>query len=196
MEPIIRKARREDCGDIAELFLIASDGLAAYIWSQMDMPGLSLAEIGARRYAREDVAFSYENCIVVEKNGAVIGMAHSFPMEPRGDEHEDEDETPDPVLEPYAELEDPGSLYVSGLALYSEHRGQGIGTRLFDTVALWAARATRLPRVSLICFAGNERAMRLYGRLGFREVARRPIVPHPSLHYTAGDALLLVRPLD
>jgi len=52
------------------------------------------------------------------------------------------------------------------------------------------------PRVSLICFEANEAAMQLYRRLGYVEVDRRPVVPHPCLHYSDGDALLLVRGLD
>ncbi len=73
-------------------------------------------------------------------------------------------------LRPYAELEDPGSLYISGIAVKEAWRGQGIGTRLM--------------------------AMALHRRLGFREAARRRIVPHPSLEYSEGDAVLMVRTLD
>ena len=54
------------------------------------------------------------------------------------------------------------------------------------------ARALDRPRVSLICFERNEGAMRMYRRLGFKELARRPVVPH-SLHYAGGDAVLLAR---
>src|SRR5690606_7970786 len=102
----IRWARQEDAGDIARLFLVSSDGLAAYIWSRMDMPGLSLEEIGAARYARTDTAFSYENCLVALSRGEVVGMAHAFAMEADPDAPEEDD----PVLRPYSELEDPGSL--------------------------------------------------------------------------------------
>ena len=189
---MIRQARRQDCAVIAKLFLISSDGLAEYIWSQMDMPGLSLAEIGERRYAREGVPFSYENCLVAERDGAVIGMIHSFPME-RPDSDEKEEDV-DSVLRPYAELEDYGSLYVSAVALFPEYRGQGLGTQLLDA-ARDRARALGLPRVSLICFEGNEKAMRLYARLGYTEADRRSIVSHPTLHYAEGDAVLLVLPV-
>ena len=58
------------------------------------------------------------------------------------------------------------------------------------------AEALGLPRVSLICFEGNETALQLYRRLGYVETDRRPVVPHPCLHYSEGDALLLVRGLD
>ncbi len=62
--------------------------------------------------------------------------------------------------------------------------------------ALVRAEVLGLPRVSLVCFEGNERAMQLYRRLGFAEVDRRPVVPHPCLHYKDGNAVLLVRGLD
>ena len=184
----LRDARPEDCHAIAQLFLISSDGLAEYVWSRMDAPGLSPAEIGARRYAREGVPFSYQNCIMAERGGTVVGMAHSYPMEAS----DDADPESDPVLQPYAELEDAGSLYLSALALLPDHRNRGIGTRLLESVHA-QARARGLPRVSLICMEPNEGAMRLYRRHRYVETARRAIVPHPTLHYAEGDALLLVK---
>lgn len=192
---IVRSARPEDCGDIARLFLIASDGLAEYIWSQHAPKGAALLEVGRRRYAREGEAFSYQNCLVAEEDGRVIAMLHSFVMPPRDALAEGVGEAPDPVLQPYAELEDPGSLYVAGIAAYPEHRGRGLG-RLLMARAQARAESLGLPRVSLICFEANEKAMQLYRRLGFVEVDRRPLVPHPCLHYRDGDALLLVRSLD
>lgn len=187
----IRPAERNDSGDIARLFLISSDGLAEYIWSRLAEPGQPLEEIGRARYARDGVAFSYQNCHVAESDGRVVGMVHSFPME--GDE--DAEPESDPVLKPYSELEDYGSLYISGLALFGPYRNKGLGTQLHDA-AVNRARALRLPRLSLICFERNEGAMRLYRRLGYREIDRRPIVPHPSLHYPDGDAILLALPID
>lgn len=42
-------ARRGDAIEIARLFLISSDGLAAYIWGCHARPGQSLDEVGAAR---------------------------------------------------------------------------------------------------------------------------------------------------
>lgn len=55
-----RPATREDSRKIAELFGIASGGVAKYVWSTLatEYPGLAPIEIGARRYAREEGAFS------------------------------------------------------------------------------------------------------------------------------------------
>lgn len=186
MTAIIRLATRNDCTDIARLFLISSDGLATYIWSRMHMPGLSLEDVGTRRYAREGVAFSYENCLVATDGDAVLGMLHAFPMERAADAQPEND----PILRPYSELEDYGSLYISGVALYPGHRRKGIGTRLLDAAAS-RARRLGLPRLSLICFEENRRAMAFYYRYGFAEIDRRPLVPHPTLKYREGDAVLL-----
>lgn len=183
---LVRHAARQDAGEIARLFLISSDGLAGYIWSRIAAPGQSLADVGAARYARTGTAFSFENCLLAVLGGEIAGMAHAFPMPPRAS-GESED---DPVLAPYAELEDAGSLYLSGLAVDERHRGRGIGADLMDCVE-GLAIARGCPRVSLICFERNEGAMRFYRRRGYREVGRRRLVPHPTLRYADGDAVLL-----
>lgn len=186
---VLRPARPVDCWRVAELFRISSDGVADYTWStlQADYPGASLIEIGARRYARENTAFSYQNCLVAERDGAVIAMLHAFVIA-RSDGPRAEADV-DPVLRPYAELEAPGSLYISGIAVAPEWRGQGLGTRL---LAAARERAQRLGcrALSLICFAENEGARRLYEREGFSVVDRRAVVPHPLVH-ASGEALLM-----
>jgi len=187
---VLRPATRSDCHDIARLFLISSDGLADYIWSHVATPGETLLEAGARRYAREGVAFSYQNCLMAEMDGAIAGMAHTFAME---EDPDGEPET-DPILQPYSELEAYGSLYLSGIAVFDTYRNRGVGSKLLQAVEA-EARAASLPSVSLVCFERNEAAMRLYDRLGYRDIARRPLVPHPSLHYQDGDAVLMLKTL-
>jgi ribosomal protein S18 acetylase RimI-like enzyme len=190
----VRAARPEDCRRIAELFEMSSDGVADYVWSSLepDHPGCSLLEIGARRYARENTAFSYQNCVVAERAGEVVGMLHAFVIEPAAAPAPAAEPT-DPVLRPYAELEVPGSFYVSGLALLPGERGRGVGTRLFG-VARERAKALGCAELSLICYAGNAGARRLYERHGFTVIDRRDIVPHPMIHAT-GEALLMAAPV-
>lgn len=192
---VLRPAVPDDCRQIAELFRIASEGVADYIWTslQAEHPGASLAEIGRRRYAREDTAFSYQNCLVAEHECAVIGMMHAFVIE-AADGPAPAREV-DPVLRPYAELEQPGSLYISGLAVVPRQRGRGLGRR-FLAAARERARRLGCPALSLICFEQNAGARRLYERESFATIDRREIVPHPLIHAT-GAALLMtstVRP--
>lgn len=183
----LRPATPADSRAIAELFRISSGGVADYIWQLLkpEYPGLDLLDIGERRYAREGVNFSCDNCTIAEHDGSVLGMLHAYEMAEPG-----EPET-DPVLRPYAELESPGSLYISGVALFPEYRNLGIGSRLMDA-ALQTARDSDLPELSLIAFEQNEGSWRLYLRLGFDVVDQRPVVPHPLIRYT-GNALLMTR---
>ena len=54
------------------------------------------------------------------------------------------------------------------------------------------AIAKGFDKLSLIVFEQNKNAKRLYDRLGYREIAREPIVPHPLIH-CSGDAILMLK---
>ena len=190
MTPVLRPARREDAPAIAALYRISSGGVADYVWQQLAEPGESPLDVGARRYAREATPFSYENCLMADDGGVPVGMINAFAMREPSDPAEIAAE--DPVLRPYAELEAPGSLYISGIALLPTFRGQGLGTRLMLAMRD-RARSEGLSRTSLIAAAENAAAVRLYERLGYVVIDRRPVVPHPLIHYR-GDALLMVAP--
>lgn len=189
----VRPAHKDDSRLIAELFEISSDGVASYVWStlQGDYPGLSLLEIGRRRYEREDAAFSYRNCLIAEDRGQVLGMMHTYPVAPPSDP-DPAAQPVDPVLKPYAELEAPGTLYIAAIAVWPEYRTRGVGTR-FLAVARERARDLRLRELSLLCFAGNTGARRLYERAGFVVADWRPVVPHPMIRHS-GDVLLMQAP--
>jgi ribosomal protein S18 acetylase RimI-like enzyme len=199
LEPPFRWAFKGDAPKIAELFRIASDGVSDYVWSKLtaDYPGLDLLEIGAQRYARKNTEFSYQNCIVAEIDGQVAGMLLTFPMAAKP-ESPQVDEAPFPegdgqpnVLSPYGELEVPGSLYVCATAFFPGYRGRGLGTRLM-AVAGEQAREIGHSVLSLLVFEENRRAVALYHRLGYREIDRRPVVPHPLIRHT-GAVILMVK---
>ena len=184
----IRPALKDDCLTIAALYSISSDGVADYIWTKHAKPGEDILMVGRRRYEREDSLFSYQNCTVVESEGSVVGMLVAFPMYVDSST----DET-DPVLEPYSKLEEDQSYYICGMALFPEHRGSGIGTRLLD-LSEEHAREKGFQKISLIVFEQNTGAKRLYERAGYVEMKRESVYPHPLIHYT-GDAILMVKEL-
>jgi len=187
--PAFRPARKGDCPDIAALYRISSDGVADYIWSKLAGPGEDPLTVGQRRYAREDTAFSYRNCTVIEQADRVIGMLVAFPM------HIDPAEVEsDPVLAPYSKLEEDDSYYICGMAVIPEFRGAGLGTRLLALAEAQAANRS-FDKLSLIVFEQNSGAKRLYDRHGYREVDRAAVYPHPLIHYT-GDAILMVKELN
>jgi len=182
-----RPAEKSDCQKIAQLFSIASDGVADYIWTKYSAPGENIIDFGAKRYKSEDSVFSYRNCTVAEVDGEVAGILVAFPMH---ESEEDESEV-DPVLEPYMKLEQYNSYYICAMALFPEYRGRGIGTRLLE-IAEQRAKDRKLNQLSLIVFEQNEGAKKLYERHGYYEIKREPVVPHELIHHT-GDALLLVK---
>ena len=194
LKATFRLATTNDSHEIAKLFRIASGGVAEYVWSTLasEYPGLTPLKIGARRYARDEGAFSYRNCTVAELGGEVIGMLHAFPMEDQP-EHKEAGEPMDPVLEPYTKLEVPGSYYISAMATFPEHRGKGLGTRMLE-IANGRARENGCPQISLLVFEQNEEAVRLYERKGFEIIDRAPVVPHESIRYT-GEVLLMTAPV-
>ena len=162
-----RPARKEDARTIAQLFSIASDGVADYIWTKYSEPGQDILEFGAARYAEEDSPFSYKNSVIAELDSEILGMMLTFPMI---ESDEDRFEV-DPVLKPYMELEQYDSLYVCAMAMFPEYRGKGIGTKLLE-IAEKQANDEGFKQLSLIVFEQNEGAKRLYERLGYYEVKR------------------------
>ena len=185
----LRPAGRADSRRIAGLYRLSSEGVSDYVWSRLAEPGEDLLDVGERRYAREDTPFSYRSTCLVEHAGAVVAMLVAFPMFIDPDARED-----DPVLRPYAELEEDASYYICGVAVDAAHRGRGLGKALMAR-AEHDARAAGLAKTSLIVFEANAPALGLYRALGYEERMRRPIVPHPLIH-PRGDAVLMVRPLS
>ena len=189
MTVLFRPARRDDAREIARFFQISSEGGADYIWSLIAQPGEDLLEVGAARYAREGVNFSYENCLIAEQQGRVIGMMHSYVT--RHDPHAES--VTDPVLAPYADMEIPDTLYISSLALDDGWRNKGLGAT-FLQAAQARCEALGLKGLSLIDYAANTGARRFYERHGFSIVKTCQITPHPLIRGT-GKAFLMSRPV-
>jgi len=76
-----------------------------------------------------------------------------------------------------------------GMLVDEAHRGCGIGTALLGRLIDWA-RERRVPHVSLLVFAHNERALALYRKFDFVEVdAQAMQIPRRSGE--AWDAILM-----
>jgi ribosomal protein S18 acetylase RimI-like enzyme len=198
-QTLFRPATIDDCYKIAQLFSMASDGVANYMWSTLtkDYPGLTPIEIGSKRYANDQSVFSYKSCIVAERDGEVIGMMATYPIEEASEsnskattELKELSDEPD-ILAPYS-MEAPGTWYICALALFPEFRGQGLGTQ-FLSIARQQAQEKGFQELSLLCFEQNTGAMKLYQRNGFKVIDRAAIVPHKLIHCT-GDVLLMTTP--
>jgi ribosomal protein S18 acetylase RimI-like enzyme len=188
-KPPLRRARREESRRVAELMDIAGHGLPAYLWSLSAAEGQEPLNVGTVRAASESGNFSYRNAVVAEDSGEAVAMVLAYRLP---EEAVDLDETPE-LIRPLVELEllAPGTFYVNGLATLPGYRGRGLGSKLLEAARVMATEAG-CDELSIEVFEQNEGAVRLYESHGYRTVARRPAVPHPSYPYD-GDVLLMTR---
>ena len=171
----IRSAARQDCTELAQLINLAGEGLPFHYWLQVAGDGRDPWEVGRERAARETGSFSYRNAVVAEIDGEIAGALVGYPaaLEP---EAIDTASTPAMWI-PLLELENiaAGTWYINSVAAFPYARGLGVGSKLMQ----WAeqrASALGLRGTTLIVSDINRGAQRLYERLGYEEVARRPIV--------------------
>ena len=183
-----RPAHKIECRKIAELFSIASDGVSDYIWSNYAEPGEEILDVGQKRYENTDSVFSFKNCTISEYRNEVIGMMTAFPMKV---EHDRDFSESDPILLPYEKLEEDNSYYICGVAVFERFRGKGVGKAFMDLAEI-KARQAGFTKISLIVFEENTGAKKLYDKLGYIEVSRERVVPHPLIKHQ-GDALLMVK---
>lgn len=61
-----------------------------------------------------------------------------------------------------------------GIALLQDYWGQGIGSKMFETMIKAAKDFGGVTRLNLDVVEGNERALALYKKFGFEEVCRFP----------------------
>ncbi|MDA4847692.1 GNAT family N-acetyltransferase [Hoeflea poritis] len=168
-----RPATYEDARHLARLVNLAGDGLAYHHWQTLAAgygDDIDPWAIGIRRAAGDKAGFSYTKSMVAEKDGKVTGCVSSYMIDAPSTE---KDHAGAPaVFRPLLELEDMvvGSHHVNVLAVYPEHRGNGIGSRLLAQAEGLIEGAT----MSLIVSNANRDARRLYERLGYRRHASRP----------------------
>jgi len=185
----IRPATRADSADLAILDDIASSGLAAWLWTGAVKAGKAGTpqEYGRRKFAAGKGDLSWRNALIAEFDGDTAGMTLSYPrasdIEPPS--------PPNAVLAPLIELLNlaKGTWYIDALAVYTAHRGSGVG-RVLMQAEIERAKGGAM---SLITEDDNTRAQALYFSLGFGETARRSCTKFSS-NQTTRQWLLLTRP--
>jgi len=117
-------------------------------------PGLLVGRPGEIPLAayREKIAklARHGRYIVAEEDGAVIGHAFLDPMPMRANAH----------------------VFQLTIVVHPGHTDRGVGETMLRDLLEWAAHDSRVGKIELNVRAGNERAQRLYKRLGFVEEAR------------------------
>lgn len=188
-----RAAVPEDAPALALFVNMAGEGLPHYLWSRMATPGQSAWEVGCARARRDSGSFSWRNATLRVVEGEAVACLIGYPLDD-GPVVSDYASMP-PMFQPLQQLEDQacGTWYVNVLATREEHRGKGHGRALLELAEEFSRRHGRRG-TSLIVADANLTARRLYARMGYGEVDRRPMVKE-QWENPAREWVLMVKPL-
>jgi len=186
-----REGRFADCNRIAALDDMASDGAIDFLFHDL-IPGLTPIQIIARNFERDEYPFTYKSAIVAEYRNEVIGFALSYPAE----FHTISEEMrryfpPDRVahFHDFFSTRVEGSYYLDGLGVDPDLQRLGIGSRLIR-LTKEKAMEKGYPALSLIAFADNGEAIKLYERCGFQPVKAIELLPHERIPHQGGCLLM------
>jgi ribosomal protein S18 acetylase RimI-like enzyme len=182
--PRLRRSERADARAAAPLLLEAVPSLELVLGDRRTaLRGLESCFLGDR------TEFAHRYGLVAEVDGGIAGIVVAFPgrhaqgfklgtgvtlARAAGARHAAEVVRRERVLSRLLPRVDHTFLYVSTLAVGSEHRRKGIGTALMERVL---AGAENLGMDLALDTAMDEPPQLLYERLGFRVVSRREVTP-------------------
>lgn len=78
MDLSYRNGRKEDCATLAEFVRIAAGGIIEFLYDEL-IPGMTPVEIECKVLENIEMPRSYENALVAEKEGRLVGAALSIP---------------------------------------------------------------------------------------------------------------------
>ena len=180
----IRPARSGDAGFVAKIMYATMGSLADYLFKQ-DVPAIEAALV--QLFSRNAGRFGYQIAVIAESAGVPVGMLVSC----SGMELNRINVKTFPQFFPVLGFKRtlgfllrgislPGGreaekyeYYISNLGVSPAAQGQGFGSQLLK-YAEHIALASGLPKTSLIVSSHNDRAQRLYERVGYRTVEAVP----------------------
>lgn len=196
MNITIRKARKEDAPQIAELIMLAwpvddildsigstrkssESNPASYDWLHKSITLIA---------ASEETIYSYENTFVAEIDGTIAGAMCAY-------DGADYQRLKQPVVDTigedsaFARLKETqeGEFYLDSVGVLPEYRGRGIASKLFEAQCERAALLGHKV-AGLIVDEDKPQAEALYARLGFVYLDDKEFFGHKMKH--------LVRPLS
>ncbi len=177
---IIRYANKDEASQIAELFMLAwpveeileSNGLT---YEQLHESMTAIA-------AAEETIYSYENTIVAEVDGKVVGAMCAY-------DGADYQRLKQPIVDVlgadsgFAQLKETetGEFYLDSVGVLLEYRGKGLASSLFEAQCERAASLGHKV-AGLIVDIDKPQAEALYTRLGFRYLDNKDFFGHTMKH--------------
>ena len=177
---MIRRARKEEAAQIAELFMLAWP-----VEEIMKSNGLTYEQLHESMIAiatTEETIYSYENTIVAEVDGKVVGAMCAY-------DGADYQRLKQPIVDVlgadsgFAQLKETGAgeFYLDSVGVLPEYRGRGIASSLFEAQCERAASLGH-KKAGLIVDEDKPQAEALYARLGFTYLDDKDFFGHTMKH--------------
>lgn len=183
----IRSAAPKDTENLLSLIDIASGGFVSNLFAKIAPTGMPVEEYIVERMGNTESGLSYTKLWVCEIDGSVAGF---IALDQTPEEVEPISPDTPKMFRPLTELENeaPGCCLINLVATFPEYRGRGAG------LALMEFAETRRGTNGLCLTVGdtNVAAQDFYHRLGYRIVARRPVVKE-DWKTAYSDWLLMVK---
>lgn len=199
----IRPARPADSNLVAKLIYLTMGVEADWLFGQEK--GHSTLQVLADLHRQKNNRLSHSHAHLAERDGQPVGLLLSYP----GGKISRLDWLTGWCLirilglpatirlariqSAYGDLKETESdeFYISNLAVFPEHGGQGIGSRLM-AFSEDLARASGMQKCSLIVAFGHEHACRLYEHLGYKIVSSH-FSEHPKVAEGSGGYHRMVK---
>lgn len=184
-------AQPDDISTLAALISTASEGVVDFLFHDL-VPGVQPVQIVAHSLQRTGSPYSHESVIVGRDAGGIAGMSLSYLSKHHAITDEMRQFLPADRL---AHLEHvyaanvADSWFLDALCVVESHRRRGIGEELIRLTRERAV-ANDCKCVTLVVFADNEPALRLYRRTGFKVVRHIAVQPNDFIAHSDGCLLL------
>ena len=196
MDILYRKGKLEDCAKIAEGIDRASGGIVEFLFHGL-LGNFTAAQIMAD-YLRDETGYdSFDNAIIAEYQGEIIGIVYSYPAKFHEISAETRSYFPRERLEFLAEFFNSrveNSLFLDSIYVDEQFRGAGIGSKLIE-LTKEKAKEQGYKQLSLMVMSGNTTARRAYERNDFKVVKHIDVKEH-ELIPNKGGIYLLVSDVD
>lgn len=186
-----RQGKKEDCPRIAELDYIASGGTVEYLFHDL-VPDKSAIQILSDGLEQDVYPHTFRSCIVAESGQKIIGMALSYPAHFHCITDELVNFLPPDRLERFREFYSTraeGSYFLDAMCVDEMYQGAGIGKSLLEHTKINAS-SEGYNELSLIVFADNTRAIKLYEKQGFKSIKNIQLEPHKLIPHEGGCLLM------
>lgn len=177
---MIRQAKKEDKKEAAILMYEAILDIAHTLTGETEQTAV-LTEL-EHLFIREGNRISYENCLVEELDGKVVGISISYPgkdayfLDQAIKEYIKNKKGIVPMIDKEADETD---FYIDTLSVNRAYRGQKIGTELLRA-SVKKGKEKGYKTVSLLVEQNNEKARKLYERQHF--IYKKTVTVHNHLY--------------